>query len=272
MEILLSIIGNIYYNYEKKHEAFMKKKILFLFLLIIVLAFPLPQNQPDSPAPGSYLQTPGPQPKPTGFPVGKRVAFVPAAYNVYLTSPHFITRIKAFALNRILAAYSFDIYYDPAVIEVDTSRGFNGVTGSGVSLVAVNAGTAGHLLVSGFDMLGINPVPVLDMLQIHWTARAEGDTNLDLQITSLVDSRYNTIAAAAVNGFVGIFQALLGDVNRDAGIDMVDALMIAQYSIGLNPAGFQTGTGDVNNDNSIDIVDALLAARYHAGIIPDFDT
>jgi beta-galactosidase len=62
----------------------------------------------------------------------------------------------------------------------------------------------------------------------------------------------------------------LGDANGDGSIDIVDALLIAQYYVGLDPADFITGNADTNCDGSIDIVDALLVAQYYVGLIPGF--
>jgi len=63
---------------------------------------------------------------------------------------------------------------------------------------------------------------------------------------------------------------LLGDVNGSGSIDIVDALMIAQHYVGLNPAGFIAGNADVNCDGSITIVDALMVAQYYVGLIVKF--
>lgn len=62
----------------------------------------------------------------------------------------------------------------------------------------------------------------------------------------------------------------LGDVNGDGTIDIVDALLTAQYYVGLNPAGFNPDAADVDCNGSVDIVDALLIARYYVGIITEF--
>lgn len=62
---------------------------------------------------------------------------------------------------------------------------------------------------------------------------------------------------------------LLGDVNSSGSVDIVDALLIAQYYVGLNPANFDPAYADVNCDGSIDIVDALLVAQYYVGLLPD---
>lgn len=67
----------------------------------------------------------------------------------------------------------------------------------------------------------------------------------------------------------GLFaQNILGDVNTDSEVDIVDALLIAQYYVGLNPPQFlDEQAGDVNCDRVNDIVDALLIAQYYVGVI-----
>lgn len=61
-----------------------------------------------------------------------------------------------------------------------------------------------------------------------------------------------------------------GDVNEDGVVNIIDALMIAQYDVGLNPSGFNSTLADVNSDGQINIVDALMVAQYYVGIIATF--
>ena len=63
---------------------------------------------------------------------------------------------------------------------------------------------------------------------------------------------------------------LKGDVNGSSTVDILDALMTAQYSVGLAPAGFITANADVNCDGSITIVDALMIAQYYVELINSF--
>ncbi len=58
-----------------------------------------------------------------------------------------------------------------------------------------------------------------------------------------------------------------GDVNHDSNVDIVDALMIAQYYVGLDPQPFYPEEADVDNSGSIDIVDALMVAQAYVGLI-----
>ncbi len=62
----------------------------------------------------------------------------------------------------------------------------------------------------------------------------------------------------------------LGDVNGSGVVDIVDALMIAQYYVGLNPSGFNSGNADTNCDGTVNIVDALKIAQYYVGLISRF--
>ena len=50
-------------------------------------------------------------------------------------------------------------------------------------------------------------------------------------------------------------------------MDIVGARMIAQYYVGLNPAGFNSSVADINCTGTIDIVDALLTAQYYVGLV-----
>ncbi|MBN2441184.1 MAG: hypothetical protein JXJ04_07550 [Spirochaetales bacterium] len=62
----------------------------------------------------------------------------------------------------------------------------------------------------------------------------------------------------------------IGDVNGNGSIDIVDALLIAQYYVGLEPSPFIQGVADVNCSGDIDIIDALLVAQFYVGLITAF--
>jgi GH35 family endo-1,4-beta-xylanase len=60
---------------------------------------------------------------------------------------------------------------------------------------------------------------------------------------------------------------MLGDVNGNGSIEITDALLIAQYYVGMTPSVFITTNADVNRDSSITIVDALKVAQCYVGLI-----
>ncbi len=80
-----------------------------------------------------------------------------------------------------------------------------------------------------------------------------------------------TLAATSVTTFVGGSSVtptctIIGDVNGSGARDIVDALLLAQFYVGLAPANFIELCADVNCDGSITIVDALLIAQCYVGL------
>jgi mannan endo-1,4-beta-mannosidase len=67
-----------------------------------------------------------------------------------------------------------------------------------------------------------------------------------------------------------VFSAALGDTNENGTIDIVDALLIAQFYVGLEPANFNSDYADTNCSGTVDIVDALLVAQFYVGLIDSF--
>jgi hypothetical protein len=67
-----------------------------------------------------------------------------------------------------------------------------------------------------------------------------------------------------------LFSQEAGDVNNDTFIDIVDALLVARYYVGLNPSPFYSLYADVNGDTAVDILDALMIAQYYVGLIQEF--
>lgn len=67
-----------------------------------------------------------------------------------------------------------------------------------------------------------------------------------------------------------LFAQQLGDVNGDESITIIDALLTAQFYVGITPVVFDESVADVDANSSIDIIDALLMAQYYVGIITEF--
>ncbi len=59
----------------------------------------------------------------------------------------------------------------------------------------------------------------------------------------------------------------IGDVDHGGVVDIIDALLIARYYIGLDPQPFYPEEADVDSSGTIDIVDALLVAQAYIGLI-----
>lgn len=59
-----------------------------------------------------------------------------------------------------------------------------------------------------------------------------------------------------------------GDVNDDGRVDIIDALLVAQYYVGLHVFLPHLAGGDVNVDDTVNIIDALIIAQYYVGLYP----
>ena len=167
-----------------------------------------------------------------------------------------------------VAAYGFIIDYDGAIIDATAAdAGANGF------LAAANTGTFGKVTVSGFDAQGVGPGSNLELVVITFDALSDGYTDLTLTVDSLVDTSTAKVGdPCGNNGSVTVsdINDPVGDTNGDGSIDMIDALLIAQYYVGLNPANFNPAAADTDCNGSIDMIDALLIAQYYVGIINSF--
>ena len=70
--------------------------------------------------------------------------------------------------------------------------------------------------------------------------------------------------------FTSESEGIPGDVNNDNSVNVVDALLVAQYYVGIIPSIFNPDNADVDCSSAINIVDALLIARYYVGLITSF--
>jgi hypothetical protein len=225
-------------------------------------------------SPPTVPPTPGPSPAPGQMwiePATMSVRMIDGSCS-FLTNPDkFITYIKANTGTQVLAAYSMTLTYLPSVISLDNSLGGAGTdVGSDGFISSVNTSTPGTLAISGFDSIGKGPGASLNLLYIHWVAVAPGTTPINLTVGSSTDPSGASIGTAGVGATITILPSLYGDVNNSGTVDIIDALLVSQYYVGLAPGNFNSCLADVNKNGSIDIVDALLIARYYVGLISSF--
>ena len=65
--------------------------------------------------------------------------------------------------------------------------------------------------------------------------------------------------------------AILGDVNGDEEISVLDAMLVAQYIVGdIDETGMNASVADVNGDEEISVLDAMLIAQFIVGDIEEF--
>jgi hypothetical protein len=150
------------------------------------------------------------------------------------------------------SSYTVTLYFAETYLTSSGSRLFN---------VSVN----GAAVLASFDIYasagGQNKA-----IDRSFTTTADSAGQIVIQLTAITENpKINGISIKpGTNGGV------LGDVNGSGTVDIVDALLIAQYYVGLNPVGFNAANADVNCSGTIDIVDALLVAQYYVGLVSNF--
>lgn len=111
------------------------------------------------------------------------------------------------------------------------------------------------------------------MCRLTWTYTwnttgfSNGQHIIKLVVTDETQSQGSADVPIIINNDSSM--ALIGDVNLDSNVNIVDALLIAQYYVGLSPSVFNSPVADVNLDDTVNIIDALLVARYYVGLLTE---
>ncbi|MBN2442523.1 MAG: cellulase family glycosylhydrolase [Spirochaetales bacterium] len=213
----------------------------------------------------STTTAPTATPSTTQIPGNCNVSFNPANSTQGVNST-FDIGIVVNSGSQNVAAYGFEILYNASVLDaIDANEGAQGY------LAASNLTGSGVASVTGFDASGTGPGSSVELVVITFRAIGEGDSTLTLNVDQLVDSDTNTVGSACGNaGSVTVSDVATGDTNGDGVIDIIDALLTAQYYVNLNPADFNPAAADTNCDGTVDIIDALLIAQYYVNLISGF--
>ncbi len=137
-----------------------------------------------------------------------------------------------------------------------------------------NIDTDGLVKFSAIDPQGWSEISDLFVISVQNTGLASGESPLTLATTTVVDASSLELSGELVSGVISTVTH--GDVNCDNAVTVVDALLIAQYTVS-NRTGVDScplldvtsevlvPTIDVNCDGAASIVDALVIAQYSVG-------
>ncbi len=94
-----------------------------------------------------------------------------------------------------------------------------------------------------------------------------GLTQLDLSVLQLLDQNGEAIINYNIkSGSFDNTELAKGDMNGDGKVDIIDAMIIMQYTVGTtNLADYQIEAADIDGDGKVNVVDAYLIARYTVG-------
>jgi len=178
-----------------------------------------------------------------------------------------------------VAGVSVEAQFDPAVLDATgCTKDPNGVYGSGACNPDFdNDGaypdSAKCVAVSASGVAGDSVVCEVTFGTVCQT----GDTlTVHPVVEEVIDPDGNPISYAVEDGTITC--GLPGDVNCDSAVDVIDALFVLQYDVGLRSGSDQcpppTGAlyqsaGDVNCDDAVDVIDALFILQYDVGLTPN---
>jgi hypothetical protein len=119
---------------------------------------------------------------------------------------------------------------------------------------------------SSFDalLLTLDATDVMPPEGYAWSCL---DMGVSAAGTALGDNLLPFVEVPSSSVCIG-FSGILGDVNGDEAVNIVDAQQVARYAIGLPTPGapYMEDVGDVTEDGTINIIDAQQIARYAIGL------
>ena len=155
---------------------------------------------------------------------------------------------------------------------ISMDYGVDKLIGSTSIRISVSDSVATLMAVAWGNLYG------LDIVTASWIKSAVTTYNLylsgiyipvDKALSQTWFSDYQTWLDKAVGASNALFvsQFAKGDVTEDGKVSILDALMIAQYRVGLVSLSIeQMVRADVSGDGQVTIVDAMFIAQYVAGL------
>ncbi len=184
------------------------------------------------------------------------IADVTMTQNSNVTRPIMIENVNN------LAAATIWLTYDTNVVQVlSVSAGDLGGITPNIDNIA------GKTTMSAFSIAPKNGNVIFANVMLRSVGNVGGTSPLNLSVQTLADQNGAAIPHTLRNGMLTISAVIKGDTSGDGIINIVDALFIAQYTVGLRTfTAAQLAAGDVNGDGMVNIVDALFLAQATVGL------
>jgi len=176
-----------------------------------------------------------------------------------------------------LGAYSIDISWNAAALQLDSVTGGTTVEFSGLPLCNIDnvAGTASCAAAQSLSLT--TPTGLVSIATLNWTVldTSGGSESITVSVESLFDATPTGAGIASCNPLeVLTLTTLCGDVNGDQTINVADALLVAQYQVALracdDPVLSRFDMCDIaptGGDGGCTIGDALRMAQCDVGLI-----
>ena len=186
----------------------------------------------------------------------------------------FVADVAVNVGSRALGAYSVRLTWNPAQVRVDSVSGGTTSEFSGTPTCNID-NTAGTAACSAFQTSNLNgPTGIVHIARANATALAATGTMpvVTLTLVTLFDTQDRAICIGpSPNACTFTVSGICGDVNGDQVVNIGDALVVAQYTVGLRTCGVapfsQPAVCDVNSDSGCNIGDALKMAQCDVHLI-----
>lgn len=168
-------------------------------------------------------------------------------------------------LSNPIISNQFNIQYDPSLLTPSSITLGSGTIGWNIFS---NSNISGTWTIGMFNTSAISGNNI-QIAILNFNVKSGTPSSL---ISNIVPSKVIFDSSSISNVFDGVVTlALPGDVNSDGTVSILDAQLVAQYSIGLSiltPS--QLSQADVSGDGTVTIYDAALIAQYASGVITKF--
>ncbi len=242
------------YDYSCSNHPSMTGKVIVTSSASTPAPTPAPTSNPTPTATPTVTPTPAVN---TG--AGSTVVSIA---NATATADSNITRAIMVENVNNLAAATVWLTYDPNVVNVlSVSAGDLG----GVTMNIDN--TIGKVTMSAFSTTAKSGNVVFANVLLKSVGQINATSPLTLTVPSLADQNGVPIPSTIRSGIFTISSVIKGDVNGDGQVTIVDALFVAQYTVGMKTlSASQLAAADVNGDGQVTVVDALFIAQYTVGL------
>ncbi|MGN1217905.1 MAG: dockerin type I repeat-containing protein, partial [Phocaeicola sp.] len=171
----------------------------------------------------------------------------------------------------------FIALYDAESLQLISSEAGSAV--SSIGSATIDAGVSGKVVYSwnsdaaasvNGDVLNLR-FKVLQAEKPEALIRFESEEGSQSVCTVWTDGTQTSMNCETITGRITFLSILLGDVNGDGSVNVIDANMVRRAAAKLIVlSDTQKLAADVNNDGKINIVDANLIRRYAAKLIDTF--
>ena len=171
-----------------------------------------------------------------------------------------------------ITGMQFTVQYDAEKLKLESFNVPNGVFSCAPT---VNADDPGKVYFVWED---VSPLiadgAILNLTFSAYENAPEGDTPITFDqndVFLIVDEEYKNIPLKAVSGRVTVRNVVIGDINNDGDINVIDANIVRRFAAKIvTLTNSQKLAADVNGDGSINVIDANLIRRYAAKLITEF--